>query len=154
MSETPYTKQKKREKDCTSERAMPQQERTDVGESPSCRIHPRENGKQVVPKAELQEHSDSLPIRAPLENQKIAVTILARESDVLARKTLEAFSITAKSPIMNRKEECIDMTSELAPYQDLSLKAAYLDFGVVCSSQQKRGVWVAACETQHGSAHL
>ncbi|KAK6726235.1 hypothetical protein RB195_004512 [Necator americanus] len=33
---------------------------------------------------------------------KIAVTILARESDVLARKTLEAFDITAKSPIMNQ----------------------------------------------------
>ncbi|KAK6737670.1 hypothetical protein RB195_020029 [Necator americanus] len=50
---------------------------------------------------------------------KIAVTILARESDVLARKTLEAFYITAKSPIMNRKEECIAVTNELAPYQDL-----------------------------------
>ncbi|KAK6754753.1 hypothetical protein RB195_013629 [Necator americanus] len=49
----------------------------------------------------------------------IAVTILARESDVLARKTLEAFYITAKSPIMNRKEECIAVTNELAPYQDL-----------------------------------
>ncbi|KAK6734614.1 hypothetical protein RB195_018044 [Necator americanus] len=50
---------------------------------------------------------------------KIAVTILARESDVLTRKTLEAFYITAKSPIMNRKEECIAVTNELAPYQDL-----------------------------------
>ncbi|KAK6736167.1 hypothetical protein RB195_019066 [Necator americanus] len=50
---------------------------------------------------------------------KIAVTILARESDVLARKTLEAFYITTKSPIMNRKEECIAVTNELAPYKDL-----------------------------------
>ena len=49
----------------------------------------------------------------------IGVTILAYEPDLLARKTLEAFWINAKNPKMNRKEECIAITNELAPYQYL-----------------------------------
>ncbi|KAK6733328.1 hypothetical protein RB195_017214 [Necator americanus] len=76
-------------------------------ETPNCIVCP--NGRQG---AHRRQCHDNIPF-------KIAVTILARESDVLARKTLEAFYITAKSPIMNRKEECIAVTNELAPYQDL-----------------------------------
>ncbi|KAK6745356.1 hypothetical protein RB195_011843 [Necator americanus] len=49
----------------------------------------------------------------------IAVTILSYESENVARRTLEAFWLNAKSPKMNRKEECIAVTNELALYQDL-----------------------------------
>ncbi|KAK6764730.1 hypothetical protein RB195_024893 [Necator americanus] len=68
-------------------------------ETPNCIVRP--NGRQGAHRTQCH---DNTPF-------KIAVTILARESDVLARKTLEAFYITAKSPIMNRKEECIAVTS-------------------------------------------
>ena len=50
---------------------------------------------------------------------QIAVQILSFEPEILARKTLEAFWINAKNPKMNRKEECIAITKELAPYQSL-----------------------------------
>ena len=50
---------------------------------------------------------------------QVEVTILAYESEILARKTLEAFWIAAKNPNLNRKDECIDITNELAPYQSL-----------------------------------
>ncbi|KAK6749570.1 hypothetical protein RB195_001904 [Necator americanus] len=72
--------------------------------------------------------------RALLVDKLIAVTILARESDVLAFvNTLEAFYITAKSPIMNRKEECIAVTNELAPHQDLCGGAALTTGGPLTS---------------------
>ena len=50
---------------------------------------------------------------------QIGVTILSREPEIIARRTLEAFWITAKSPKMNRKDECIAITNELALYQNL-----------------------------------
>ena len=55
------------------------------------------------------------------ENQlfETSVTILSRETEVVARKTLEAFWITSKNPKMNRKDECIAVTNELALYQNL-----------------------------------
>ncbi|EYC11772.1 hypothetical protein Y032_0049g1762 [Ancylostoma ceylanicum] len=55
------------------------------------------------------------------ENSEIqtGVTILSREPEIIARRTLEAFWITAKSPKMNRKDECIAITKELALYQNL-----------------------------------
>ncbi|EYB98482.1 hypothetical protein Y032_0131g1649 [Ancylostoma ceylanicum] len=49
----------------------------------------------------------------------VAVTILSWEPEIVARRTLEAFWITARNPKMNRKEECIAVTNELALYQDL-----------------------------------
>ena len=49
----------------------------------------------------------------------IAATILSYEPEIVARRTLEVFWINAKSPKMNRKEECIAVTNELALYQDL-----------------------------------
>ena len=52
-------------------------------------------------------------------NFEIKVTILSYEKDIVARKTLEAFWITAKNPKINRKEECLSITSELAAFQDL-----------------------------------
>ncbi|KAK6752964.1 hypothetical protein RB195_004013 [Necator americanus] len=78
-------------------------------------------------KLNLQNYAKRMGLGCPIHAQRdehirmhqIAATILAHESDVLARKTLEAFHITAKSPIMNRKEECIAVTNDLAPYQDL-----------------------------------
>ncbi|VDO25024.1 unnamed protein product [Heligmosomoides polygyrus] len=53
------------------------------------------------------------------QSSEVAVTILARERDVTARRTLEAFWIAARNPKINRKEECIAVTQELAPYVDL-----------------------------------
>ncbi|EYC43648.1 hypothetical protein Y032_0485g2323 [Ancylostoma ceylanicum] len=50
------------------------------------------------------------------ESFEVSVKILAHESQTSARKTLEAFWTHAKSPEMNRKEECLSITRELAPY--------------------------------------
>ncbi|EYB96817.1 hypothetical protein Y032_0146g2521 [Ancylostoma ceylanicum] len=50
---------------------------------------------------------------------EVAVTILSLEPEIVACKTLEAFWITAKNPKMNRKDECIAVTNELALYQGL-----------------------------------
>ncbi|EYB89997.1 hypothetical protein Y032_0224g2698 [Ancylostoma ceylanicum] len=50
---------------------------------------------------------------------EVAVAILSLEPEIVARKTLEAVWITAMNPNMNRKEECIAVTNELALYQDL-----------------------------------
>ena len=49
----------------------------------------------------------------------VTVRILMRESRTSARKTLEAFWIHAKNPKMNRKDECLAITNELAPFADL-----------------------------------
>lgn len=49
----------------------------------------------------------------------ITVNILAHESNITARKTLEAFWINKKSPEMNRKEECLSITRELTSYLSL-----------------------------------
>ena len=46
----------------------------------------------------------------------VKVRILTYESEISARKTLEAFWIHSKSPKINRKEECLAVTNELAPY--------------------------------------
>ena len=53
------------------------------------------------------------------QHYDVAVTILSQEPDTVARKTLEAFWIASKTPKINRKEECIAVTTELAPYQAL-----------------------------------
>ncbi|VDP11834.1 unnamed protein product [Heligmosomoides polygyrus] len=50
---------------------------------------------------------------------QVAVTILARESDVSARKTLEAFWIASRNPKINRRDECVAVTQELAPFVGL-----------------------------------
>ncbi|VDP44783.1 unnamed protein product [Heligmosomoides polygyrus] len=50
---------------------------------------------------------------------QVSVSILARESDISARKTLEALWITARNPQVNRKEECLAVTQELAPFVEL-----------------------------------
>ncbi|VDP55764.1 unnamed protein product [Heligmosomoides polygyrus] len=50
---------------------------------------------------------------------QVAVTILARESDVSARKTLEAFWIASRNPKINRRDECVAETQELAPFVGL-----------------------------------
>ncbi|VDP06678.1 unnamed protein product [Heligmosomoides polygyrus] len=49
----------------------------------------------------------------------VAVTILAREFEISARKTLEALWIAARNPTINRKEERVAVIQELAPYVDL-----------------------------------
>ena len=49
----------------------------------------------------------------------VQVRILAREPEILARKTLEAFWIAAQNPKINRKDECLAITNELSPYRSL-----------------------------------
>ncbi|KAK6763170.1 hypothetical protein RB195_023762 [Necator americanus] len=55
----------------------------------------------------------------PNSEVEVYVRILSYESEITARRTLEGFWISAKSPKMNRKDECIAITNELSPYQDL-----------------------------------
>ena len=50
---------------------------------------------------------------------EVTVRILMREPQTSARKTLEAFWIGARNPKMNRKDECLAITNELAPFADL-----------------------------------
>ncbi|EYC11690.1 hypothetical protein Y032_0050g2046 [Ancylostoma ceylanicum] len=64
----------------------------------------------------LGAHRSQRHENAPI---KTAVTILAYEPEILAGKTFEAFWISARNPKMNRKEECISVINELAPYQVL-----------------------------------
>ncbi|EYB88370.1 hypothetical protein Y032_0248g83 [Ancylostoma ceylanicum] len=47
---------------------------------------------------------------------EVETTILEFETEISARKTLEAFWIHVKNPKMNRKEECPTITNELLPY--------------------------------------
>ena len=49
----------------------------------------------------------------------VQVSILAHETEIVARKTLEALWIRARAPVMNRRDECLPVTSELAPYLGL-----------------------------------
>ena len=80
----------------------------------------------------IKEHLDGLRrslISTPLgthrrmchNNEEFAVTvnILAHEAEIAARKTLEAFWILARNPKMNKKDECIAITNELAPFLEL-----------------------------------
>ncbi|EYC22134.1 hypothetical protein Y032_0017g3171 [Ancylostoma ceylanicum] len=46
---------------------------------------------------------------------EVETTILQLETEISARKTLEAFWIHVKNPKMNRKEECPTITNELLP---------------------------------------
>ena len=47
---------------------------------------------------------------------EVETTNLETETEISARKTLEAFWIHSKNPKMNRKEECSIITNELYPY--------------------------------------
>uniref|UniRef100_A0A0K0DBR4 GIY-YIG domain-containing protein n=1 Tax=Angiostrongylus cantonensis TaxID=6313 RepID=A0A0K0DBR4_ANGCA len=60
----------------------------------------------------MQEHNG--------EDFEVGVTTLTHESKTSARKTLEAFWINSKYPKMNRKEECLVITRDLAPYLRLN----------------------------------
>ncbi|VDO66413.1 unnamed protein product [Heligmosomoides polygyrus] len=50
---------------------------------------------------------------------QLAVTILARESDVSARKTQKAFWIASRNPKISCRDECVAVTHELAPFVGL-----------------------------------
>ncbi|VDP51076.1 unnamed protein product [Heligmosomoides polygyrus] len=50
---------------------------------------------------------------------QVSVSILARENDISARRTLEALWITARNPQVNRKEERLAIAQELAPFIEL-----------------------------------
>ena len=76
----------------------------------------------------IKEHMDGLnksKISTPLGMHRslkhdnaeiqIGVTILSHESEILARKTLEAFWIAAKKTKINRKDECIAITKSSPP---------------------------------------
>ena len=47
---------------------------------------------------------------------EINVTILAQEPKISARKILEAFWIKSKNPKMNNRDECLQITHDLARY--------------------------------------
>ena len=49
----------------------------------------------------------------------ISVTVLALETETTARKALEACWIAARDPQINRKEERMAVTRDLAPFLDL-----------------------------------
>ncbi|VDO82217.1 unnamed protein product [Heligmosomoides polygyrus] len=49
----------------------------------------------------------------------VVVTVLAREVDIAVRKALEALWIAFKNPAINRKEELMAITQELALFADL-----------------------------------
>ncbi|VDO76028.1 unnamed protein product [Heligmosomoides polygyrus] len=79
----------------------------------------------------VKEHVDGLDkcnVSTPLREHRlrshsgavvgIAVTILAREFDIAPRKILEALWIAFKNPAINRREERVDVTQELAPFAD------------------------------------
>ena len=53
------------------------------------------------------------------DNFEVHITILTTESNISARKTLEAFWIHARNPRINRREERPSIASDLAPYLDL-----------------------------------
>ncbi|VDP59604.1 unnamed protein product [Heligmosomoides polygyrus] len=80
----------------------------------------------------MKEHVEGLDrckVTTPLEEHRlrshsgavvgVAVTILAREVDIAARKALEALWIAFKNPAINRKEELVAVTQEFAPFADL-----------------------------------
>ncbi|EYC41440.1 hypothetical protein Y032_0569g86 [Ancylostoma ceylanicum] len=100
----------------------------------TCKICKEENiGETGRPLGiRIQEHLDGLQKSKPTtplgthrrqrhddEEFGVDVSILARKVEISARKTLEAFWISAKSPKMNRKDECIAITNELAPFVGL-----------------------------------
>ncbi|VDO79362.1 unnamed protein product [Heligmosomoides polygyrus] len=79
----------------------------------------------------VKEHVDGLnrcKVSTPLGEHRLrshsgavvgVVTILAREVDIAARKALEALWIAFKNPAINRKEEQVAITQELASFADL-----------------------------------
>lgn len=81
----------------------------------------RENGKAAVhqdegileePQTPKGEHGVQWNGGAQV---KVAVTVLARCSDVSAGKTLEVFRIVYRNPKINHKDECVAVTERLAP---------------------------------------
>lgn len=62
-------------------------------------------------KNKMQEHNDTAV--------GVEVNILARKSDIAARKTLEALWIAFKNPAMNGKEEHVAVIQEMVPFVDL-----------------------------------
>lgn len=49
----------------------------------------------------------------------VAVTILARETDIAVRKTLEMLWVAYKNIAINRKEERVALTQKLVPFVNL-----------------------------------
>ena len=89
-----------------------------------------ETGRPLCIRA--REHLDGLKksrITTPLGEHRVQhhgnadveveITILAREQEISARRTLEALWIKAKDPKINRKDERVAITRELAPFADL-----------------------------------
>ncbi|VDO88034.1 unnamed protein product [Heligmosomoides polygyrus] len=105
--------------------------------TPSCMVCPQCNEEYIGETGRplwvrVKEHVDGLDkckLSTPLKEHRlrshsgavvgIAVTILAREFDIAARKTLEALWIAFKYPAINRREERVAVTQELAPSADL-----------------------------------
>ncbi|KAJ1359872.1 hypothetical protein KIN20_038414 [Parelaphostrongylus tenuis] len=88
-----------------------------IGETgrPLCiRVKEHLTGKRNYdPKTPIGTHREQKHNGADFD---VKVTVLAQESKTSTRKTLEAFWIHSKGPKMNRKEECLVITGDLAPY--------------------------------------
>uniref|UniRef100_A0A7I4XWM4 Reverse transcriptase domain-containing protein n=1 Tax=Haemonchus contortus TaxID=6289 RepID=A0A7I4XWM4_HAECO len=89
-----------------------------------------ETGRPLI--CRVKEHLDGLKKsrpKTPLGDHRrhhhediefgVSIRVLMREPTTSARKILEAFWINAKNLKMNRKEECLAVTNELAPFLDL-----------------------------------
>ena len=50
---------------------------------------------------------------------EVECTILAHESEISARKALEAAFIRNRGPVMNNKNECLSITDDLVPFISL-----------------------------------
>uniref|UniRef100_A0A7I4Y1E5 Uncharacterized protein n=1 Tax=Haemonchus contortus TaxID=6289 RepID=A0A7I4Y1E5_HAECO len=50
------------------------------------------------------------------DNFEVKCTILAQETEISARKALEAFWIFKRNPKMNGRDECPSITNDLLPY--------------------------------------
>ena len=50
------------------------------------------------------------------KDYEVKCLILACETDTSARKTLEAFWISQRNPIMNNRKECLTITNDLMPF--------------------------------------
>ncbi|XGW19729.1 hypothetical protein V3C99_003515 [Haemonchus contortus] len=89
-----------------------------------------ETGRQLA--IRVKEHLASMKRGNPLaalgrhkveehngENYEVKCTVLGQETEISARKALEAFWILQRNPKMNNRDECSSITSDLLPYLPL-----------------------------------
>ena len=68
----------------------------------------RSRSTTALGRHKTEEHDDN--------NFEIKCTILAQETEISARKALEAFWISERNPRMNNRDERPSITNELSPF--------------------------------------